>query len=64
MGGISYSDIELTRNGEPLTEQTFATYRMQDTVSVIVHFIPEEAVRMALVHPLVMVGSDGRRCGR
>ncbi len=32
---------------------------MQDTLSVIVHFIPEEAIEMALAHPLVMVASDG-----
>ncbi len=59
MGGISYRDIELTRNGERLTERTFEENRAQDTVSVIVHFIPEEAIEMALAHPLVMVASDG-----
>ncbi len=59
MGGIGYGDIELTRTGERLTAETFARYRAQDTVSVIVHFIPEDAVRMALAHPLVMVASDG-----
>lgn len=59
MGGIGYGDIELTRNGERLTAETFAAYRAQDTVSVIVHFIPEDAVRLALRHPLVMVASDG-----
>lgn len=59
MGGIGYGDIELTRNGERLTEETFTRYRAEDTVSVIVHFIPEEAVRQALAHPLVMVASDG-----
>lgn len=59
MGGITYRDIELTRSGERLTERTFEEYRTQDTVSVIVHFIPEQAIEMALAHPLVMVASDG-----
>ncbi len=59
MGGISYGDIELTRTGERLTAETFASYRAERTHSVIVHFIPEESVRRALAHPLVMVASDG-----
>ncbi len=59
MGGISYRDIELTRTGERLTAETFASFRAEGTHSVIVHFIPEESVRRALAHPLVMVASDG-----
>lgn len=59
MGGIGYADVELTRNGERLTAESFERYRAQDTVSVIVHFIPEEAVERLLAHPLVMVASDG-----
>lgn len=58
-GGISYGDLELVSNGERLTARTFARYRAQDTVSVIIHYIPEETVRSALAHPLVMIASDG-----
>ncbi len=58
-GGIGYGDVELTRNGERLTAESFARYRAQDTVSVIIHYIPEESIRLALGHALVMIGSDG-----
>ncbi|MBI3982953.1 MAG: amidohydrolase family protein [Gemmatimonadetes bacterium] len=58
-GGISYRDLELVSNGERLTAESFTRYREQGRVNVIIHYIPEETVRMALAHPLVMVGSDG-----
>ncbi|MBI4539010.1 MAG: amidohydrolase family protein [Gemmatimonadetes bacterium] len=58
-GGIGYGDVELVSNGERLTAASFTRYRAQDTVRVIIHYIPEETVRLALAHPLVMVGSDG-----
>ena len=59
MGGISYGDIELVKTGERLTEESFNRYRQGKRIGVIVHFIPEEAVQLALVHPFVMVASDG-----
>ena len=59
MGGISYGDIELVKTGERLTEESFNRYRQGKRIGVIVHFIPEEAVQLALAHPFVMVASDG-----
>jgi len=59
MGGISYGDIELVKTGERLTEESFKRYRQGKRIGVIVHFIPEEAVQLALAHPFVMVASDG-----
>ena len=59
MGGISYGDIELVKTGERLTEELFNRYRQGKRIGVIVHFIPEEAVQLALAHPFVMVASDG-----
>lgn len=53
-----YSDIEWVATGERLDETSFYEYRQQGG-TVIAHIIPEEAVRAALAHPLVMVASDG-----
>jgi dihydroorotase len=59
MGGIDFADVELVSTGERLTAERFAGLRAtQPGTSVILHFIPEEAVRTALRHPLVMIGSD------
>lgn len=58
-GRIGYGDLELVSNGERLTADSFARYRAQGGVNVIIHYIPEETIRMALTHPLVMVASDG-----
>lgn len=59
MGGISYGDIELVKTGERLTEETFNSYRQEERTGIIVHFIPEASVELALAHPFVMVASDG-----
>jgi len=49
--------------GERLTKETFDTYRSQETptesVGVIAHFIPEEAMFYAIAHPLTHIASDG-----
>ncbi len=58
-GGISYGDLELVSNGERLTAESFASFRAQGGVPVIIHYIPEETIRAALTHPFVMVASDG-----
>lgn len=58
-GGINYGDLELVSNGERLTAESFERYRGQGNVTAIIHYIPEETIRTALAHPLVMVGSDG-----
>ncbi len=57
---ITYSDIELVRNGERLTEETFRRYREDGTPdAVVIHFVTRAANVAALTHPLVMVASDG-----
>lgn len=59
MGGISYGDIELVSNGERLNEESFARFRKEAPgTMIIVHFIPESAVRKALLSPHVMIASD------
>jgi|TARA_B100001079_G_scaffold258501_1_gene256794 N-acyl-D-aspartate/D-glutamate deacylase len=59
MGGISYGDIELVMTGERLDEESFNLFRQAEKTQIIVHFIPEESVQLALAHPFVMVASDG-----
>lgn len=57
---ITYSDIELVRNGERLTEETFRRYREDGRPdAVVIHFVTRGANVAALTHPLVMVASDG-----
>jgi N-acyl-D-aspartate/D-glutamate deacylase len=55
---IGFKDIQWPATGERLTEESFGRYRKQGGL-VVVHMIPEDAVRAALTHPGVMVGSDG-----
>jgi len=57
--GRPYSDIQWVATGERLTAETFAAYRKIGG-SVIVHAIPEEAVRLGISSPEVMIASDGR----
>jgi len=56
--GISFTDVQWAATGERLTEETFTRYRARGGF-VVIHMIPEEALRAALTHPTVMVGSDG-----
>jgi len=56
--GITYKDLQWVATGERLTAETFAKYRKLGG-SVILHSIPEEAVRQAMANPLVMIASDG-----
>jgi dihydroorotase len=56
--GIGFKDVQWAATGERLTEETFARYRARGGF-VVIHMIPEEALRAALTHPDVMVGSDG-----
>jgi N-acyl-D-aspartate/D-glutamate deacylase len=55
---IGYKDVQWAATGERLTEESFARYRARGGL-VVIHMIPEEAVRAAIAHPIVMVGSDG-----
>ena len=56
--GITYKDLQWAKTGERLTEETFAKYR-KETGIVIIHMIPEEAARVAVADPIVMIASDG-----
>jgi dihydroorotase len=56
--GISYHDLQSAETGERLTAETFEKYRKQGGF-VVVHAIPEDAVRAAVGNPLVMIASDG-----
>jgi N-acyl-D-aspartate/D-glutamate deacylase len=58
MMGIDYHDLQWAATGERLNAETFEKYRKTDGY-VILHAIPEEAVRAALAEPGVMVASDG-----
>ena len=55
---IGFKDVQWAATGERLTEDSFARYRKAGGL-VVIHMIPEDAVRAALAHPQVMVGSDG-----
>jgi N-acyl-D-aspartate/D-glutamate deacylase len=55
--GIDYGDLLWAQTGERLDARTFAERRRTGGL-VAVFSIPEEAIRAALVHPLVLVASD------
>jgi dihydroorotase len=55
---IGFTDVQWAATGERLTEESFSRYRKAGGL-VVIHMIPEEAVRAALSHPRVMIGSDG-----
>jgi N-acyl-D-aspartate/D-glutamate deacylase len=55
---IDYRDILWPATGERLTAETFEKYRRSDDYAIIFS-IPESAVKAALAHPLVLIGSDG-----
>lgn len=56
--GITYKDVQWAETGERLTAETFEKYRKQGGI-VVIHMIPEEAARVAVANPMVMVASDG-----
>ncbi len=56
--GISYGDLQWVLTGERLTEETYRKYREQGG-SVIIHNIPEDDAKMAVIHPGVIIASDG-----
>ena len=58
LGGIGYGDLQWAATGERLNADTFVQYRKQGGM-VVIHSIPEEVVRTAVAHPLVMIASDG-----
>jgi N-acyl-D-aspartate/D-glutamate deacylase len=56
--GITYNDVQWAATGERLTPETFEKYRKQGGI-VVIHSIPEEAARTAVINPIVMIASDG-----
>ncbi|MBX9601661.1 MAG: amidohydrolase family protein [Bryobacteraceae bacterium] len=60
--GNKYGDLQWVATGERLTAETFARYRKTGG-AVISHTLPEEALRLGLAHPMVMIASDGRLAG-
>ena len=55
---ITYKDLQWAETGERLTPETFARYRKQGGL-VVIHEIPEAAVRAAVADPSIMIASDG-----
>ena len=58
--GITFKDLQWVNTGERLTAETFEKFRRQGG-SVVVFSIPEDAVRVAVANPIVMIASDGPR---
>ena len=58
LGDIGFGDLQWAATGERLTAESFARYRKQSGM-VAIHGVPEEAVRLALADPMVMIASDG-----
>lgn len=56
--GLTYSDLMWVATGERLTAETFERYRKQGGI-VIQFQNTEEMVHKAVLHPLVMIASDG-----
>lgn len=56
--GFKYSDLQWVATGERLTAETFAKYR-KERGPVISHTVPEEALRLGITSPIVMIASDG-----
>ena len=56
--GISYGDLEWAVTGERLTEESFAEYRKMGGM-VILHMIPEDAVKESVISPITSIASDG-----
>jgi dihydroorotase len=55
---ITYKDLQWAETGERLTPGSFARYRRQGGL-VVIHEIPEAAVRAAVADPSIMIASDG-----
>jgi dihydroorotase len=55
---IGFGDVQWAATGERLTEESFKRYRAQGGF-VVIHMIPDDALRAAMTHPMVMIGSDG-----
>ena len=56
--GADYGDLLWPETGEALTAETFAAYRERGGM-VVIHFIPEPSVELAVASPLTAMASDG-----
>jgi N-acyl-D-aspartate/D-glutamate deacylase len=56
--GVDYDDLQWVATGERLDEESFRRYRAQGG-TVILHLMKPEWIRLAMVHPGVMIASDG-----
>jgi dihydroorotase len=56
--GIDYGNILWPATGERLTAASFERYRRTGG-PIVIFLIPEDAMRAAIAHPLVMIASDG-----
>jgi dihydroorotase len=57
--GFKYSDLQWVPTGERMTAESFARFRKEGG-AVIAHTLPEEAFRVGITSPFVMIASDGR----
>ena len=58
--GMDYSDLQWAETGETLTEETFNKYRKERPEGYfIMHHIKEKDMMLALIHPNIIIGSDG-----
>ncbi len=56
--GIDYGDLQWQDTGERLTAESFERYRAEGG-TVILHFMREEMIELAMATPFVIVASDG-----
>jgi len=58
--GIDFNDLELPQTGERLTRERFEQlHAASQPETVLTHMNPDEVVDRAILHPLVMIASDG-----
>jgi hypothetical protein len=58
--GMDYADVELPETGERLSRERFeALHAAPEPLQVLGHLNPPEVVDAIVVHPLVMIASDG-----
>jgi N-acyl-D-aspartate/D-glutamate deacylase len=62
--GVEYADLQMVDSGERLTAESFARYHASpEPRLVIIHTNPPELVDAVMLHPLVIVASDGHIAG-
>src|SRR5207244_11411785 len=62
--GVQFSDLQMVDTGERLDSERFERYhRSPEPRLVIIHTNPPELVDAVMLHPLVIVASDGHIAG-